>query len=118
MMLRVPSIGLRADFAIDAGAMGDGVAAADGLCEQAGVREIGVDHRGDGWVTEVASAGEEDRLVTEGKQVSGEVAADEIGAAGDGDFHCFLRFLARICVGQTALRKPFRTLARLSDSAW
>jgi hypothetical protein len=76
-----------------------------------------VDDRGGGRVAEVASAGEKDWLVTEGKQVLGEVASDETGSSGDGDFHFFLRFLSRICVGQTALRKPLRVLARLSDSA-
>src|SRR5579872_1243889 len=111
------SIGLRANFAIDAGAMGNGTTSADGLRERSRIREIGRDDRGRRRMTPVTAPGKEDGLMAEGNQVLREVAPDETSATGDGDFHFFLRFLSRICVGQTALRKPFKALARLSGSA-
>src|SRR5689334_22230298 len=111
------SIGLRPNFAIDPGAMGDGTTSADGFRERSRIREIGRNDRGRRCMTPVTPTGKEDGLMAEGNQVLREVASNETSATGDGDFHFFLRFLSKICVGQTTLRKPFRALAKLSGSA-
>src|SRR5437660_1088728 len=85
-------IGLGGGLAVDAGAVGDGVAAVEGASERRRVGEVGRNEGGmhqaaDGGVAAVVAAGDEDGFVPGGNERASGMAADETGGAGDGDFH-------------------------------
>lgn len=111
------SIGLRANFTIDAGAMGDGTTSADGLRERSRIREIGRDDRGRRRMTPVTAPGKEDGLMAEGNQVLREVAPNETSSARFTAVAWRPRLGRDRCFSARRSRQDRRTLGCLADSA-
>ena len=85
-------VGLRADLAIDAGAMRNGIAAREGGGEflhivRADGMKGGIAELADGLIPFVRAAGNDFYLMAFSGERLGEMAADESCSSGDGDFH-------------------------------
>jgi hypothetical protein len=85
-------IGVTCDFAIDSRAMRDGIATREGMGEfggiiQADLKKSDARELLDRWIGAVVTASDERDMVSVRHERVGEIAADEAGAAGDGDFH-------------------------------
>src|SRR2546422_9304900 len=107
---------LAADFAIDSRAVCHCIASSKGLRERCRIRKSHSDKVRLGkmngtWIASVHTSGQQNQLVTLGRQLPRQVPANKTRCSRDCDLHhASLRFQRRraIWVGQTALRKSPR----------